>query len=210
MAAVVDFFDGLCARLLRAYSEIGKQLDSLSDMVSFGVAPAAMLYNEISNILSPRISMGFDTLGWEILTYAPFVLTLFAALRLAKFNVDVRQREVFLGLPTPAGALFIASFLMYAKTHIALDPFISVGSILLTVVVLSLLMVANVPMLAMKFKGFSWAPNAKRYVFIAICVCIVLLTAVLQEEFTLSIVLVILSYIVYSLILNLLPLKSKF
>ena len=129
-AAVCDFLDGLSARVLGAYSEMGKQLDSLADMVSFGVAPGVMLYQEMSRILSPRITMGFDTVGWEVLMFAPFVLTLFAALRLAKFNIDVRQREGFLGLPAPACALLVAAFLIYARNHAALDPFINVWSIL--------------------------------------------------------------------------------
>ncbi|MDR3181143.1 MAG: CDP-diacylglycerol--serine O-phosphatidyltransferase [Prevotellaceae bacterium] len=201
MAAVCDFLDGLSARLLKAYSEMGKQLDSLADMVSFGVAPGVMLYQEMYRILSPRITMGFDTVGWELLLFAPFILTLFSALRLAKFNIDARQREGFLGLPTPACALLVASFLIYARTHSALDPFIHEWSLLGAVVALSALMVVNLPMPAMKFKGLAWASNKLRYVFLLICAAIVLFTLVAEEDFTLAVVLIILSYILYSLCL---------
>jgi CDP-diacylglycerol--serine O-phosphatidyltransferase len=199
IAAVCDFFDGLAARTLHAYSEMGKQLDSLADMVSFGVAPGAMLYEEMSRVLSSRITMGLDTVGWELLLFVPFILTLFAALRLAKFNIDARQREGFLGLPTPACALLVASFLMYARTHSALDPFINAWSISGAVVALSALMVVNLPMPAMKFKGLAWASNKLRYVFLLICAVIALFTLVTGEAFTLAVVLIILSYIVYSL-----------
>lgn len=199
MAAVCDFLDGLSARLLKAYSEMGKQLDSLADMVSFGVAPGVMLYEEMSRLLSPRITMGFDTAGWELLMFAPFILTLFSALRLAKFNIDARQREGFLGLPTPACTLLVVAFLMYARTHSALDPFINEWSIVGAVAALSALMVVNLPMPAMKFKGLAWASNASRYVFLLICAAIALFTLAAGEDFTLAVVLIILSYIVYSL-----------
>jgi CDP-diacylglycerol--serine O-phosphatidyltransferase len=198
LAAVFDFLDGLSARLLKAYSEMGKQLDSLADMVSFGVAPGVMLHQEMSRMLSPRITMGLDTVGWELLSFAPFVLTLFAALRLAKFNIDVRQREAFVGLPTPACALLVAAFLMYARTHAALDPFINAWTIVGAVAALSALMVVNLPMPAMKFKGLSWVSNKWRYVFLLICAAIVIFTFAAGEDFTLAVVLIILSYIVYS------------
>ena len=208
-AAVCDFLDGLSARLLRAYSEMGKQLDSLADMVSFGVAPGVMLYQEMYHILSPRVTMGFDTVGWEVLMFTPFILTLFSALRLAKFNIDARQREGFLGLPTPACALLVASFLMYARTHCALDPFINEWSITGAIVALSALMVVNLPMPAMKFKGLAWASNTLRYVFLLICAAIVLFTLVTGEDFTLAVAFVILSYIVYSLGLYVVTLFKK-
>jgi CDP-diacylglycerol--serine O-phosphatidyltransferase len=199
LAAVCDFLDGFAARLLKAYSEMGKQLDSLADMVSFGVAPAAMLYYTLCGVLSPRITMGLDTVGWELLSFAPFVLALFSALRLAKFNIDTRQREAFLGLPTPACALLVAAFLIYARTHAALDPFINAWSILGAVALLSALMVVNLPMPAMKFKGLAWASNRVRYVFLLICAAILPVAVATGGGFALAAVLIILSYIVYSL-----------
>jgi CDP-diacylglycerol--serine O-phosphatidyltransferase len=163
------------------------------------VAPGVMLYQEMNRVLSPRITLGFDTVGWELLLFAPVLLTLFAALRLAKFNIDARQREGFLGLPTPACALLVASFLMVARNHTALDPFINEWSVLGAVAALSALMVVNLPMPALKFKGLAWASNKLRYVFLLICAAIALFTLAVGEDFTLAVVLIILSYIVYSL-----------
>jgi CDP-diacylglycerol--serine O-phosphatidyltransferase len=209
LAAVFDFLDGLAARLLKAYSEIGKQLDSLSDMVSFGLAPAVMLHVEMDRIFSSRITGGFDTLGWEILTFLPFILTLCSALRLAKFNVDIRQTDKFLGLPTPASALLITAFLMYAKSHIGLDPYINDWNIVTLMTLLSALMISDLPMLALKFKGFTWGANKPRYIFLTICLLIFILTICLREEFTLTIVLIVVSYVLYSLLLNLFkPIKK--
>ncbi|HQS50964.1 MAG TPA: CDP-diacylglycerol--serine O-phosphatidyltransferase, partial [Daejeonella sp.] len=103
IAAVFDFFDGMLARLLKAYSDIGKELDSLADMVSFGVLPSVIIYQLFA--LSPQIDFGAD---W--LSFSAFIIAVFSALRLAKFNIDTRQSENFIGLPTPANALLIASF----------------------------------------------------------------------------------------------------
>ncbi len=205
LAAVCDFFDGFLARLLKAYSEIGKQLDSLSDMVSFGVAPAAMLYYEMNMALSNNIAGDLSTIGWELFAFFPFIVALFSALRLAKFNIDTRQSDQFLGLPTPANALLIASFLMYACLHPGLYVFVNAPSIVLASTILSLLLVTEIPMLALKFKGFAFKPNLSRYIFILICLLIVLITLTIGQAFTLAVMLIILSYIIYSAILSLIP-----
>ena len=203
-AAVFDFCDGLLARLLNAYSETGKQLDSLSDMVSFGVAPSAMLYIVMSRALAPHIAGDLSTIGWELFAFFPFLLTLFSALRLAKFNVDTRQSEQFLGLPTPANALLVASFLMYAVAHTALDAYITPLGICIAVVLLSAFLVMEIPMLALKFKGFAWQPNLPRYCFIILCVIVFIAVLLARQEWTLSIVLIILLYILYSILLTML------
>ncbi len=206
LAAVCDFFDGFLARLLKAYSDIGKQLDSLADLVSFGVAPAAMLYYEMNTACQPAGYPG--TFAWELLVFFPFIVALFSALRLAKFNVDTRQGDQFLGLPTPANALLIASFLMYACTHQALDVFVNAPSIVMVSVILSLLLVSEIPMLALKFKGFSFKPNSRRYVFILLVLLIALLTLITGQVFTFAVMLVILCYILYSVILLFIPRNS--
>ncbi len=208
MAAVFDFCDGLLARLLKAYSELGKQLDSLSDMVSFGVAPAALLYYEMGRVLSPEIAGDLSTMGWELFSFFPFILALFSALRLAKFNIDTRQGDQFLGLPTPACALLITSFLMYARLHPALDSLITPLSISLSAVVLSTLLVVELPMLALKFKGFAWTPNRPRYFFIILCGLILLVTLVAGQGLALAVTLIILAYILYSVLLTLCTAKS--
>ena len=201
VAAVFDFCDGLAARLLKAYSEIGKQLDSLADVVSFGVAPAAMLYNEMCIALEPRTGGDLSASGWGLFAFFPFIIALFSALRLAKFNVDTRQSEQFLGLPTPANALLISSFLMYAVYHSALDVYITPLSIGVTVLVLSALLVVEIPMLALKFKGFAWQPNLSRYCFLILCVMVFIAVLLLRQEWFLSVTLIILLYMLYSIAL---------
>jgi len=209
LAAVFDFCDGFAARLLDAYSEVGKQLDSLADVVSFGVAPAAMLYKAICIALAQQTAWDLDSLPLELFAFFPFIIALFSALRLAKFNVDTRQSEQFLGLPTPANALLIASFLMYARYHIALDAYITPLSICIAVVLLSALLVVEIPMLALKFKGFAWRPNLPRYCFIILCVILFIVVLLLGQEWPLAIVLIILLYILYSILLTLLSQLRK-
>lgn len=199
LAAVFDFCDGLAARLLDAYSEVGKQLDSLADVVSFGVAPAAMLYKAMCIALEAKTAWDLDSLGWELFAFIPFVIALFSALRLAKFNVDTRQSNLFLGLPTPANALFIASFLMYARYHTALDAYITPINISIAVVLLSALLVVEIPMLALKFKGLTWHPNRQRYIFILLTVIIFVEVLLSAQEWMFAIVLIIPLYILYSI-----------
>jgi CDP-diacylglycerol--serine O-phosphatidyltransferase len=119
LASIFDFLDGYAARVLNAISPIGKELDSLSDLISFGMAPAVMLYVASENIW-----------GYDFLKYLPFLLVVFSALRLAKFNVDTRQESDFLGIPTPANAFFFVSFanlvkdVDYAQNQVVVAAFI--------------------------------------------------------------------------------------
>jgi len=199
VAAVFDFCDGLAARLLNAYSDLGKQLDALADLVSFGLAPTAMLYTTMNMALAQQIAWDLDSLPWELFAFFPFVMVLFSALRLAKFNVDTRQTDQFLGLPTPANALLIASFLMYARYHIALDSYITPLSISIAVILLSALLVLEIPMPALKFKGFAWQPNRQRYCFLFLCVMVFIAVLLSGQEWLLAITLIILLYILYSI-----------
>jgi len=162
IAAVFDFMDGFAARLLHAYSPMGKELDSLSDMVSFGVAPGMMLFWIL------RESASGLPLG-ELNAYVPylaFVIPVFSALRLAKFNVDERQSTSFIGLPVPAHTLFWASL-----TYSVL-PILHVNDVLFcTVTILlatgtSLLMVSEIPMFSLKIKSLSWKGNELRYILV--------------------------------------------
>ena len=146
VAAVFDFFDGFTARLLKISSPMGIQLDSLSDMVSFGVAPSMMLFYINLYKLSPA------SVGIWILAGIPFLLALFSALRLAKFNIDTRQTESFIGLTTTACAVFIASAMMYGQHHFT--AFINnTYTIAVASIVLSLLLIAEIPMFSLKMKG---------------------------------------------------------
>ncbi|MDR0712264.1 MAG: CDP-diacylglycerol--serine O-phosphatidyltransferase [Prevotellaceae bacterium] len=140
-AAVFDFLDGFAARVLKAYSPVGKQLDSLADMVSFGVLPASMLYKAMCGILT-------DASGaYVLLVFSPFLLTVFSALRLAKFNVDNRQTDAFVGLPTPANALFFASI-----SIICIEHSLGIWTLPALILLFSFLLVCEIPMFSFKVK----------------------------------------------------------
>ena len=167
LAAVFDFLDGFAARLLKAYSVMGKELDSLADVVSFGVAPGVMAY---SFIASQAMNIGSPT--W--LAWFGFLIPVFSALRLAKFNLDERQSSTFLGLPTPANALFWAfgigsSFNFFLNNNF--DPIILVLGIL----IFSALLVLEIPMFALKFTNFNWKGNRLRYYFLMGCIILLAL-----------------------------------
>jgi len=164
VAAIFDFFDGFAARMLHAKSDIGEQLDSLADVVSFGVAPGFILFHMIG------LSLNSDVESY--LPFFGFVVPLFSALRLAKFNVDENQTDSFVGVPTPAVALLAASFpIIILQTFvenpglyydIIFNPYFLVG----IAVASSLLMVSPLPMFALKFKSFHWKSNQVQYIFV--------------------------------------------
>lgn len=184
-AAVFDFFDGFAARLLRQSSPIGLQLDSLADDISFGFAPAAVLY-----CLYGRMP-GLWLPDTEYAALAVFVFAAFAALRLAKFNIDQTQHAEFCGLPTPAATLFCVSLGLLQEMRGLTMPR---ETVLAVAVVFSLLMVSNIRMFALKFQGFGWRGNEIRYVFIALAAVLILLLGAY------SIPVIIVVYVVVSLI----------
>ncbi len=173
-AAVADFFDGLLARALRVSSAIGKDLDSLADMVSFGVVPGAILFKLLQVGLlgagsswPPSISMEWPAVAH----YAPFLaflVTIFSALRLAKFNNDTRQTTSFIGLPTPACTLVVASLpLILAHDQFGLkDVILNPWFLVALTALLSGLLVAELPLFALKFKTLRWADNRRRFLFL--------------------------------------------
>ena len=169
VALVFDFFDGFLARLLKVSSPIGKDLDSLADMVTFGLLPSIIVYQLLMQSIP-------DIYGiWK--AYPAFVIAIFSAIRLAKFNNDPRQSDSFIGVPTPANAMFIASLPLILETpqgetwkHIIINT----NNLLIMSVVMSLLLVAEIPLLALKFKSFAWKGNEIRYSFIAITVLLLL------------------------------------
>lgn len=176
-AAVFDFFDGFMARLLKAFSPIGLQLDSLADMVSFGVAPAVILHV----ILYDALGANIHDLSLLAVSVIPFILVVFSGLRLAKFNVDTRQTESFIGMPTPACALLIASAVLAMvcseqlhKLHTYHELIALVGVIIASSAILSLLLVSELPMFSLKFKRHSSSSAFfKKYtvqlVFLVLC-----------------------------------------
>ncbi len=161
LGAIFDFFDGMSARLLKAYSPLGKELDSLADLVTFGVAPSVMVFSLLKG-LSPV--MGASLIN-EYLPYAAFFIAIFSAIRLAKFNIDERQTTSFIGLPTPANALFwIGICLWITQDNIVFTglPYLILG----LVIGFSYILVAEIPMFSFKFTSLSWQNNKIRYIFV--------------------------------------------
>lgn len=181
MAAVFDFLDGFAARLFKSYSPLGKELDSLADCVSFGFAPSAILLNIY------EANGGVEPWG-----YLVFVLAAFSALRLAKFNIDENQSTQFIGMPTPAAALMVASSGYLVGTGMyAVNPWFAV----LLAFLLSYLLVCKVPMFALKFKHYGFRGNEVRYLFAG---CAVVALAIWQ---ILAIPFIILAYVALSMVL---------
>jgi CDP-diacylglycerol--serine O-phosphatidyltransferase len=210
IAALMDFLDGFAARLLKAYSPIGAQLDSLADMISFGLAPAFLVFRFVLSLyFEGQQTNEFLPLSWiwTPLLVFPLLISVFAALRLAKFNIDPSQSEHFLGLPTPAMALFFASLVygVFNKHLIAFNDLLA--NILLwdaLVIIFSVLMIAELRMLSLKFQSFKWKSNQFRYLFVGISL---ILLVSLQ---TISIPVIILWYILCSLFYHIfLTLKSR-
>jgi CDP-diacylglycerol---serine O-phosphatidyltransferase len=198
VASVFDFLDGFAARLLNAYSAVGKELDSLADMVSFGLAPALVVYRMMKESLS---GSSVDEHSFIILPLLAMVIAVFSALRLAIFNVDERQSNEFIGLPTPANAIFFISLplvIHYGSPHHFLHPFfLSVTGnftvLLILAVVFSFLLVSPYPLFSLKFTNLSFSSNSTRYIFVIIALVLVLLAGIYALPF------IIIAYILLSL-----------
>ncbi|TND01791.1 MAG: phosphatidylserine synthase [Bacteroidetes bacterium] len=251
IAAVLDFLDGFVARLLKSHSPIGKELDSLADMVTFGVLPGIVAYRMIQLCIA-RTGVEYPEGVFAYLPFIAFLIPLFSGLRLAKFNVDTRQSDSFIGVPTPANAILIcsiplilgvdpmffmgwyhpdlsgpeneASFMAYLDTHPAVAPGVGnisywdvagapkiplIEKILLNVwlhvgisVVMSLLLISEIPLFALKFKNFGWKGNEIRYIFLGLSVALFIVLKFV------GIPLVIVLYILLSLVNNLLKKKE--
>ena len=200
LAAVFDYLDGTAARLLDARSELGKQLDSLADVVSFGVAPGILIFHMIAlhcgscNILEKM----------HIAPYFALLIPVCAALRLAKFNIDLRQEEMFYGLPTPANALFFASIplVIYLQPRLfsliqldfLADFFANTRILAMLSVFFSYLMISEFRIFSMKFKTFVWKGNEVRFVFLITSVVLILLFSIS------AIPLIILAYLLLSMV----------
>lgn len=208
IAAVLDFFDGFVARLLNVHSEIGKQLDSLADMVTFGVVPGIVMYKMLTNAIGIQLEHEIDTLALSI-AYLAFLIPVFSAIRLAKFNIDTRQSTSFIGVPTPANAILICSFpLIYAFQSsfgsFNIATIIENSYLLLSITLLmSFLMIAELPLFALKFKNFGWADNKIRYLFLATSLILLFTVHFIAIPF------IIFLYIGLSVIENVVNKKSK-
>jgi len=196
-----DFFDGMVARLLKVSGELGKQLDSLSDLITFGVLPAIMMYKLLltSDLPYPYFTI-FDI---RIIPLLAFLIAAFSSLRLAKFNIDERQTSSFIGLPTPANALFIGalSYATHSVCHcnpihtIIASPYFLIPLVFLS----SYILVAELPLFALKFKNLKWVDNKIRYIFIILS--IILLIIFYQWPY-MAIIIIIPLYIIMSIISN--------
>lgn len=165
LGAVFDFFDGMTARLLHVSSPIGKELDSLADDVTFGLAPAAIVFSLFKEVHYPAFLAPIA----DIMPYAAFLIAVFSALRLAKFNLDERQTSSFIGMPTPANALFWGSLTVGAHDFLTSTSFNAIY-LLILVIIMSLLLVVELPMFSLKFKNLSWQQNKVSYIFLIVSI----------------------------------------
>ncbi|MGJ8684515.1 MAG: CDP-alcohol phosphatidyltransferase family protein [Nonlabens sp.] len=186
LGILFDFFDGLAARLLNVSGELGKQLDSLADMVTSGVVPGIVMCQLLadatghsSNFFTVDADLGWSsaTSLFKEITFLGFLITAASAYRLAKFNIDTRQTDSFIGVPTPANAILIISLGIIAQiTHndlifsILSNPYILIGITLLSCYLLN----AELPLFALKFKSFGWKTNEIRWIFIVLCVVMII------------------------------------
>jgi CDP-diacylglycerol--serine O-phosphatidyltransferase len=222
-AAILDFFDGFLARKLNQMSELGKQLDSLADMVTFGVAPGILvcviliIQTQGGIEFSTHSTLDFATqirshifrfgtsswTGTDILCFAGLIIPFFSLFRLAKFNIDTRQSESFIGLPTPANTIFFTSFPLlivhYYKAGVendllnfVLNPWVLIGITL----IMSLLLIAELPLFSLKFKHFKWKENEIKFIFLGSCL---LLIAILIAW---AIPIIIILYLILSVVEN--------
>ncbi len=191
LAAIFDFFDGFVARLLNVSSPIGKDLDSLADMVTFGVVPGFVMYQLIRISVIAQNPNSNDTSN--SLAYFAFIIPVLSAVRLAKFNNDNRQTDSFIGVPTPANAIFICSIPLILegdKFQFILNPF----TLCFFSLILSMLLVSEIHLFALKFKNFKWKGNEIRFMFIGLSVALI---ATIQ---LIAIPLIIILYILISIV----------
>lgn len=165
LGAVFDFFDGMLARLFKVSGPLGKELDSLADDITFGFAPAAIVFSLFKEVNYPDFMLPVK----EFFPYSAFIIAAFSALRLGKFNIDTRQTSSFIGLPTPANALFWGSLVVGGYDFLISESFNAIYLFLL-VIFMSLLLVAEIPMFSLKFKNLTWKDNKTSYIFILVCI----------------------------------------
>jgi CDP-diacylglycerol--serine O-phosphatidyltransferase len=190
IGAVFDFFDGMSARLLHVSSPIGKELDSLADDITFGFAPSAIVFSFLS---SYHVHVLF-------VPFLAFVMAAFSALRLAKFNLDERQALGFIGLPTPANALFWGSLIVSAGDWLQSSPYLYYG-VVCGIFISSYLLVSEIPMFALKFKTWGWKGNEVKYIFLLTCIPLLLLPLLLFGSIV-GLAAIIAWYVVLSAVTN--------
>lgn len=199
VAAILDFFDGFAARLLKAYSPLGAQLDSLSDVVSFGVAPSFIMYHYLNQQPTAN-SLSLEIAGFNIIPFAAFFLAIFAELRLAKFNIDDRQTTSFIGLPTPAMGLLVASLPFTLKNEslaFMANNMTNTYFLLSIIVIFSYLMISEIPFFSLKIKNLKFKENIHIYILAIFAIAAFVFLGFAAIPF------VMLFYILEAIILNL-------
>lgn len=199
IGALLDFCDGMSARLLNAYSELGKELDSLSDMVSFGFAPAAIAYTLLADTFEIQLIDLFSGDLKAALLIIPFIMVMFSGLRLAKFNLDTRQTSSFIGVPTPANAILWASFpiiLKYGDIEWVKDMINNEYFIIILSLLMSYMLVAEIPMFSFKMKSLKLNDNYTRYIFLLTTIILVSVVGISFIAFMIP------TYVIFSIIEN--------
>ena len=191
--AILDFFDGFAARLLKVNSEIGKQLDSIADMVTFGVAPGILMYQLIAMTNENQLGISHEL----TISLIAFLIPIFSAIRLAKFNIDTRQISSFIGLPTPAAAIFIASLPIIGANYYTN---FSLELLIVSTVILSILLVAELPLFSLKISKGETLKNQLNIIRIAFLISSVILLFILKFA---AIPFIVILYIFLSIINNL-------
>jgi len=203
LAAIFDFLDGLVARTLNAYSDMGKELDSLADLVSFGIVPGMiafrLLKESLTIINTPILDVEFSE---QIILVLAMLIPVFSGLRLAKFNTDTRQVENFIGLPTPANALFWASLIIIYSFYNPIFYIVitNIYFLITSILILSFLLVSEVPMFSLKVKNFSIKDNLIRYIFVGISLILLMILWIKGFYLIIGIPLIIITYIFVSII----------
>jgi CDP-diacylglycerol---serine O-phosphatidyltransferase len=169
IGAVFDFFDGMLARLLSVSGPMGKELDSLADDITFGFAPSAIVFSLLKEVDYPEFLLPIS----DIVPYFAFIIAVFSALRLGKFNIDPRQSSSFIGLPTPANALFWGSLVVGGHDFLISHSFNALYLIIL-IIFMSWLLISEIPMFSLKFKSLSWKKNKISYIFLIVSIPLLL------------------------------------
>ncbi len=186
VAAIFDFLDGFFARLLNSISDFGRQLDSLADIISFGLAPSMIVFRLIQfSLVDAGLSVDKPGIQKTLILYSAFLIVVFSALRLAKFNIDPEQKSSFKGLPTPASALLIASIGISSDVYFL--PFeikenvYNINSLIFLItliIIICILLVSNIRMFSLKFVNLSFKDNSVRYLFVILSAVIIVFTGI--------------------------------
>lgn len=165
IGAVFDFFDGMLARLFKVSGPLGKELDSLADDITFGFAPSVIVFSLFKEVHYPEFLQSIA----DFIPYTAFLISAFSALRLGKFNIDPRQSTSFIGMPTPANALFWGSLVVGGHDFLVSESFNALYMLAL-VILMSYLLIAEIPMFSLKFKNLTWKDNKVSYIFLLVCI----------------------------------------